>query len=55
LCDIRVITEKSKAAAHAKNHGTVVKEVDPISFTQAVMLPNVISYASAFGFFKLVR
>ena len=35
--------------------GGKAEDTSPIGFFQAFMLPNVISYAAAFGFFKLVR
>jgi len=52
-----IVTEKSlKAAAAAASSGpsTVVEE-SPIGFIEAFMLPNVMGYAIAFGFFKLVN
>jgi sugar phosphate permease len=51
----RIVTEASKAAATAKAAGRVEEPKAAIGFTQAFMLPNVINYATAFGFFKLVN
>jgi hypothetical protein len=42
-------------ASKAKANGTSTGEAAPIGFFQAFMLPNVLSYAIAFGFFKLVN
>jgi len=58
--EIGVVTEaekaKSEAAAIAKAAGTYVEDsTEPIGFFQAFMLPNVLNYAVAFGFFKLVN
>lgn len=50
----RVVTEAAKTAAAKKSAGHVAEETSPIGFFQAFLLPNVISYAAAFGFFKLV-
>jgi hypothetical protein len=57
----RIITEASvrndKAAAQQQAAGQAreaPKEAEAIGFFQAFMLPNVMSYAIAFGFFKLV-
>jgi OPA family glycerol-3-phosphate transporter-like MFS transporter 1/2 len=50
-----VITEKSKAnAANAAAGKKQEAEPEPIGFMEAFQLPNVASYALAFGFFKLV-
>jgi hypothetical protein len=46
-----------KAAAQQQAAGQAreaPKEAEAIGFFQAFMLPNVMSYAIAFGFFKLV-
>lgn len=50
-------SQKMKAAkASAIARGEVAEEAPPpIGFFQAFMLPNVLSYAIAFGFFKLVN
>lgn len=50
-----VITEASIAKASAQAAGRVEEDLAPIGFFEAFMLPNVINYASAFGFFKLVN
>ena len=52
-----LVTEKSlKAAAAAASSGPgLVEESKAIGFIEAFMLPNVMSYAIAFGFFKLVN
>lgn len=52
-CMCRVITE-SKAAASKSSEGGSGGGGGAIGFLQALMLPNVMSYAFAFGFFKLV-
>ena len=58
----RLITEKEReraaqSAARGVDNDTIYTptEVAPIGFWQAFMLPNVLSYAIAFGFFKLVN
>ena len=55
--DYGVVTEESKraAAARAAPGGSANEEKAPIGFVQAFMLPNVMNYAFAFGFFKLVN
>ena len=57
--DAGIITEASKAQNIRKNNassgGPAVSEPEPIGFFQAFLLPNVLSYALAFGFFKLVN
>ena len=50
-----VETEGSKAKALAASSGVVRDEPAPIGFIQAFLLPNVMNYAVAFGFFKLVN
>lgn len=50
--DAGIVTESAKAAASA---GEPHAEVKPIGFVQAMMLPSVMNYAIAFGFFKLVN
>lgn len=51
-----IITEKSKATVLSPSgEKSEVAEAQPIGFIQAFMLPNVMSYALAFGFFKLVN
>jgi hypothetical protein len=47
------VTAEGKAAAAKRSAGQA--DVAPVGFFQAFMLPNVISYAAAFGFFKLVK
>jgi hypothetical protein len=52
-----IITEASqKADAEKASWGAAAApaEAEAIGFFQAFMLPNVMSYAIAFGFFKLV-
>jgi len=54
-----IITEasvKSDAAKAAARRGDEPHAAEPpaIGFVEAFMLPNVMSYAIAFGFFKLV-
>ena len=51
---VRIITEASAAKAVASASKASHAEPEPIGFIQAFMLPNVMSYAIAFGFFKLV-
>lgn len=56
----RIITEASQRADAAKasrgaSSSAGPEEPEAIGFFQAFMLPNVMSYAIAFGFFKLVR
>lgn len=57
--DVGIVTEaaKEKAAqkAAATAAGDAVEEPAPVGLLQAFMLPNVMSYAVAFGFFKLVN
>jgi MFS transporter, OPA family, solute carrier family 37 (glycerol-3-phosphate transporter), member 1/2 len=54
--DYGVETEASKAAAAKVAAGNTTKEEkSAIGFGQAFMLPNVMNYAFAFGFFKLVN
>lgn len=60
LFHFRIITEKERERAAQNINGigddgavTPVASA-PIGFLQAFMLPNVLSYAIAFGFFKLV-
>ena len=57
--EIGIVTETSKAAAAKKAEadatGIVAAEPAPVGLVQAFMLPNVMSYAVAFGFFKLVN
>jgi sugar phosphate permease len=48
-------TEKSRADKANKANGVSVAETAPIGFVEAFLLPNVLSYAIAFGFFKLVN
>eukprot|EP01036_Dinobryon_divergens_P032819 gene32818-42486_t len=50
-----VVTEASVAKAAASASKTSQEEPAPIGFIQAFLLPNVMSYAIAFGFFKLVN
>lgn len=50
-----VVTEASNAKAASKAAKIPQEEVAPIGFIQAFMLPNVMNYAIAFGFFKLVN
>lgn len=50
-----VETEGSRKAAAAASSGIVEEVKAPIGFIQAFLLPNVMNYAVAFGFFKLVR
>ena len=50
-----VETEGSRKAAAAASSGVVCEEPAPIGFIQAFLLPNVMNYAVAFGFFKLVN
>jgi len=50
-----VITEASVAKAAASANKTSQEDPAPIGFIQAFLLPNVMSYAIAFGFFKLVN
>ena len=51
----RIVTEASAAKAiNSANNKPAAAEVEPIGFIQAFMLPNVMNYAIAFGFFKLV-
>jgi sugar phosphate permease len=53
---LRIITEKSKAkVVSATGVKSDADEVQPIGFLEAFALPNVMSYALAFGFFKLVN
>lgn len=47
--------EAAKDAAKVSGHALVEEEAAPIGFFQAFMLPNVMNYAIAFGFFKLVN
>lgn len=47
---LRVVTHASKAKAD----GSAPTDPSPIGFFEAFLLPNVLSYAIAFGFFKLV-
>ena len=52
-----IITEESErknAAARPGGDQSANSEAEAIGFFQAFMLPNVMSYAIAFGFFKLV-
>lgn len=58
--DIGIETEAAKATrikneATLASSGTVEAIPEPIGFVQAFLLPNVMSYAIAFGFFKLVN
>eukprot|EP00596_Hydrurales_sp_CCMP1899_P003824 CAMPEP_0119042288 /NCGR_PEP_ID=MMETSP1177-20130426/14518_1 /TAXON_ID=2985 /ORGANISM="Ochromonas sp, Strain CCMP1899" /LENGTH=471 /DNA_ID=CAMNT_0007008961 /DNA_START=96 /DNA_END=1511 /DNA_ORIENTATION=- len=48
-------TENSRAAAEALKRGVAEDVKAPIGFIEAFMLPNVMNYAIAFGFFKLVN
>lgn len=50
----RVITENSKANVVSSAGKSETKQVEAIGFIEAFQLPNVMSYAIAFGFFKLV-
>ena len=52
---IQTEAEAAKAAAAIRNPTVKVEEAEPIGFLQAFMLPNVLNYAVAFGFFKLVN
>jgi hypothetical protein len=47
-------TDTSRATAAAKSRGVVEEGPAPVGFFQAFLLPNVLNYAVAFGFFKLV-
>jgi hypothetical protein len=49
-----VETEASKQQKAAASRGAEVEGPAPIGFIQAFLLPNVMNYAVAFGFFKLV-
>lgn len=52
---LRVIDEtKVIRNVSAKESGSSSEESAPVGFIQAFMLPNVMNYAIAFGFFKLV-
>ena len=56
--DVGIVTEASKARAAKQASsaaGDVAAEPAPVGLVQAFMLPNVMSYAVAFGFFKLVN
>jgi len=52
---IQTEAEAAKAAAAIRNPTVKAEEAEPIGFLQAFMLPNVLNYAVAFGFFKLVN
>ena len=51
--DVGIETDKSRE--RKAMNGGVVTEAAPIGFIEAFRLPNVFSYAIAFGFFKLVN
>ena len=53
--DYGVETEASKASAAKAAAGSIEDKRAAIGFLQAIMLPNVMNYAFAFGFFKLVN
>eukprot|EP01041_Mallomonas_annulata_P010554 gene10554-22013_t len=46
---------RSKAAAAKLSGTTPAQQLSPISFGEALRIPNVIGYALAFGFFKLIN
>lgn len=50
-----LITKADQMKAKSKSSSTSADQTSPIGFFQAFMLPNVINYATAFGFFKLVN
>ena len=51
-----IITESSAAKLTAEQTGISVEDAPPpIGFIQAFLLPNVLNYSIAFGFFKLVN
>jgi hypothetical protein len=54
--DGSIESKQEQEASKAKKTGgiTIVEEKAPIGFIQAFLLPNVLNYAIAFGFFKLV-
>lgn len=47
--------EEKKAAAALLTSGAAPAKQDTIGFMQALMIPNVLGYAIAFGFFKFVN
>ena len=54
--DAGIITVAQKEAeAKAKNSANTEEDAHTVGFLEAFMLPNVMSYAIAFGFFKLVN
>lgn len=53
--EVGIVTESNQPVKTEKNVAAPVQEVKPIGFIQAMMLPNVMNYAVAFGFFKLVN
>lgn len=50
-----LIKEKKTSSSTTAGHSQAGDKAAPIGFFEAFMLPNVLSYAIAFGFFKLVN
>jgi len=53
--DYKVVTKHTLRAVYAKEHDMEHAESKPIGFLRALLLPGVISYSMAFGFFKLIN